>query len=83
MGENIDNYSSGEPAPKKHMSSQAVLGLKKWELDNNIKTVDEKFICDVEEQKTLREEVKPWNNDPKYFKVSLYFFFNLIKEYYI
>uniref|UniRef100_A0AAF5D3F2 COP9 signalosome complex subunit 5 n=1 Tax=Strongyloides stercoralis TaxID=6248 RepID=A0AAF5D3F2_STRER len=68
MGENIDNYSSGEPAPKKHMSSQAVLSLKKWELDNDIKTIDEKFICDIEEQKNLREELKPWNNDPKYFK---------------
>uniref|UniRef100_A0A0N5B8L4 COP9 signalosome complex subunit 5 n=1 Tax=Strongyloides papillosus TaxID=174720 RepID=A0A0N5B8L4_STREA len=68
MGENIDSYLSGEPAPKKHMSSQAVLGLKKWELDNDVKIVDEKFICNVEEQKTLRDELKPWANDPKYFK---------------
>uniref|UniRef100_A0A0N4ZFK5 COP9 signalosome complex subunit 5 n=1 Tax=Parastrongyloides trichosuri TaxID=131310 RepID=A0A0N4ZFK5_PARTI len=68
MNEIIDSYSSGEPAPKKHMSSQAAVGLKQWELENDVKTVDEKFICDVDEQKNLREELKPWLTDQKYFK---------------
>ncbi|KAI6183658.1 COP9 signalosome complex subunit 5 [Aphelenchoides bicaudatus] len=41
--------------------------LRRWELENNIKTVDTMFKYDKEEQQSLRA-MKPWERDPNYFK---------------
>lgn len=42
--------------------------LRRWEIENDIKTVDSIFKYDKEEQQSLRG-MKPWERDPNYFKV--------------
>lgn len=44
--------------------------FRRWELENNIQTVDSIFKYDKDEQQQLRT-LKPWERDPSYFKVII------------